>query len=79
MAIITEQSPFGMETLLGTDQQIIVFLDAISMALQRIEPHFQAIGAVEETPEEIMEETEEENMSLLEEHNEISIDHTILL
>ncbi|KAI3408848.1 hypothetical protein GPALN_007445 [Globodera pallida] len=42
----------------------IVFLDAISVALQRIEPHFQAIGVEEETPEEIVEETAKENMPL---------------
>uniref|UniRef100_A0A914HW00 Uncharacterized protein n=1 Tax=Globodera rostochiensis TaxID=31243 RepID=A0A914HW00_GLORO len=66
---------FVNTALLDTDQQIIVFLDAISMALQRIEPHFQAIGAEEETQEEIVEETDEENMPLFEEQNEIFIGH----
>uniref|UniRef100_A0A183CH49 Uncharacterized protein n=1 Tax=Globodera pallida TaxID=36090 RepID=A0A183CH49_GLOPA len=66
---------FVNTALLGTDQQIIVFLDAISVALQRIEPHFQAIGAEEETPEEIVEETAKENMPLFDEQNEIFIGH----
>uniref|UniRef100_A0A914H5G2 Uncharacterized protein n=1 Tax=Globodera rostochiensis TaxID=31243 RepID=A0A914H5G2_GLORO len=66
---------FVNTALLGTDQQIIGFLDAISMALQRIEPHFQAIGAEEGTSEEKVEETAEENMPLFGEQNEIFIGH----